>query len=463
MGCNQNKCLDDIFTEENVVLSNFIGEDLVEEIESYPDDMYKTYYHLCYDNDESRLCFSYESKYVKKILHLLRHGYIAVYLDFITEVEEKNEEKSGISYSFDIVTPVGLATYIAYLQNIRGVADGLLKAGQETVIITRLSEEKTELYISIFDYSNLYEGEAAIPQLMPLQGMIGIVYNGKPLPNPHIPVFPRGRLKLQVNNVGQGNWNEVLTRKKTRLVYDIGTYKEKKSRNDVKNLIDTHQYTRKPTLILSHWDLDHYNLLLFMTLKELKQFSQLIVTTTLPSLTPFRFLQKIVTKTKVQLSMIDNNSPLLTSSANYIDVNNQMLKLFVCRMTMSSKKLDLNKSGLLLDVDGSEINYLMTGDATYGQASDAIKQSYAHIKQDKDHYLIIPHHGGGHHPKYILPACCKLKTAILSVDELKKDNAGLVARHRYGHPTIEVVFHFIKEHKCKLLRTDYANEDILLE
>lgn len=488
MDNNQDFCIDDIFTEENVVLPDLIVEDPIEDIKSYPDDVYNTYYHLWHNNGETRLCFFYDRRYNDEIMYILGHGYVAVYLDFITDAEEKDEERTATSYSFDFVTPNGLAMYIRYLQNSRGINNvditnriatyiqfknlktKLNVAEKQYYLLSlaslknaKLSEEKTALYISVYDYSNLYEGDAVLPILMPLPGMMGIVYKGKPLPNPQIPAFPKGRLKLQVNNVGQGNWNEVITRKKTRLVYDIGTYKEKKSRDSyVDNLILTHQYTRKPILVLSHWDLDHYNILLYMTLKELKRFSQIIVTTTLPSLTPFRLLQTIVTKTKVQLSLVDNNSPLLTSPANYIDVNNQILKLFVCRMMMSSKKLNLNESGLLLDVDGRDTNFLMTGDATYEQASDAIKHSYAHINQDKNHSLVVPHHGGGKQPQYVVPTYCKLENAVISVDGIKKDKSGNVVRNIYKHPTDEVIYHFIKDHKCKLLRTDYANEDILL-
>lgn len=486
---NQDFCIDDFFTEENVVLPDVIVEDPIEDIKSYSDDVYKTLYHVSQVNGETRIGFRYEIEHIKEIQHLLRHGYVAVYLDFITEAEEKDEEKAGTSYSFDFVTPGGLATYLRYLRNSKGLNTVNIDEQIATYIQfknlrtklnvvekqyyllrlsslnnARLSEEQSALYISVYDYSDLYGGEAAFPQLMPLPGMMGMVYKGKTLPNPQIPAFPKGRLKLQVNNVGQGNWNEVITRKRTRLVYDIGTYKEKKSREPyVDNLILKHQYTRKPTLVLSHWDLDHYNILLFMTPKELKQFSQIIVTATLPSLTPFKLLQRIVTKTKVHLSLVDNNSPLLTSPVTFIDVNNQMLGLYVCRLTMSSKKIYLNESGMLLNVDGSETNFLMTGDASYEQASDSIKQSYAHIKQDKCHSLVVPHHGGGHQPQYDLPTYCKLKNAVISVDEIKKDKSGKIVRNRYGHPTNEVLYHFIKLHKCKLLRTDYANEDIVLE
>ena len=486
---NQDYSIDNFFTEENLILPEVIVEDPVEDIKSYPDDVYRSHYHIANHNGGTRLIQSYDLQNWDRIIHLLRHGYVAVYLDFITEAEEKDEERTGTSYSFDFVTPGGLATYLRFLQNTRGlnslsIDDRIATYIQFKNLRTKLnvaekqyyllhlpslnnarhSDEQSALYISVYDYSDLYGGASVLPQLMPLPGMMGIVYKGKPLPNPQIPAFPKGRLKLQVNNVGQGNWNEVITRKRTRLVYDIGTYKEKKSRDAyVGDLIAKHQYTRKPTLVISHWDLDHYNVLLFMTLKELKQFSQIIVTATLPSLTPFRLLQNIVTKTKVQLSLVDNNSPLFTSPVNYINVNNQMLRLFVCPLTMGIKKLNLNESGLLLDVDGNEMNYLMTGDATYGQASEAVKQSYVHIKKDKDHSLVVPHHGGGKQPQYVLPAYCKLKSAVISVDEIKKDKSGNIVRNKYGHPTNEVVYHFIKEHKCKLLRTDYANEDIIID
>ena len=289
------------------------------------------------------------------------------------------------------------------------------------------------------------------------------MYKGKSLPNPIIQSFPKGKLKLQVNNVGQGNWNEIKVGNKARVVYDLGTYKEKKSKDPyVEALIKKHPYDRKPTLVLSHWDRDHYNILIFMTQSEIGQFSQLIVTSTLPSLTPFNILNKIVKDTRVHLSLIDNNFNYNKGLLKNVDVGNKQLKLFVCPLKMSNSKFDTNLSGLLLDVDSEDKNILLTGDCSYPQANKAIKKSYAIITHSKDHYLVIPHHGGGHNPEYQLPNFCTLKTAILSVDEYKRDKYGNITRNKYGHPTIEVEYHFIKSHRCKLMRTDYANEDIII-
>lgn len=413
----------------------------------------------------------------------LHYPYVAVYLDFITETGE------GTSYAFDFVTSYGLDAYMDYLGDnpiTRDISISdrigtyiqlinvkeplhveekqyyLLKV--DSLDLARMTSEVTSLYMSVYNYADIEGKDTIIPELIPLPGLNGIVYNGPAFAKPQIPSWPRGVIKLKVNKVGRGNWNEIVVDDKTEVVYDIGTYIEKKSRNQfVDGLIGNHQYgNNEPTLIISHWDLDHYNVFLFMSNKEREQFSQMIVTSTLPSLTPFRLLQEVVKNTKIKLSLVDNNSRKLTAPVNYIDVNNPALKLFVCPMKMNGSRFNTNESGLLLDIDADDKNILLTGDCTYAQASDALKQSYAQVRQDKDHYLVVPHHGGGHQPKYQLPAYCKLKTAILSVDELKKDNKSIVVRHRYGHPTKEVVYHFIKEHNCKLLRTDYCNEDILI-
>ena len=406
------------------------------------------------------------------------NSYVAVYLDFITEDEK------GVSYSFDFLTNYGLEAYLEYIKDSRVAHDldipnriatyvqlknikdplhveekqyYLLKL--DSLDISRLSPEVSDLYLSVYNYE---EKESTLPELIPLPGMKGILYNGTPIPAPQISTFPNGKLLLKVNNVGRGNWNEIIVRNKARVVYDMGTNIEKKSWNDVKSLADKHKYDSKPTLIISHWDLDHYNVFLFMSNSDRDQFSQLIVTSTLPSLTPFRMLQELVRNTKVKLSLVDNNPQILTAPVNYIDVKNPQLKLFACPMKMGVSKSYTNESGLLLDVDDKDKNILLTGDCTYEQANGAVVQSFATIKADKEHYLVVPHHGGGHKPRYNTPQHCIIKGVIISVDELTEDKTNKVVRHRYGHPTIEVVHHLIKDHHCILYRTDYMNDDITI-
>lgn len=407
--------------------------------------------------------------------------YVAVYLDFIIEDEK------GLSYSFDFLTNYGLDAYLDYIEDrrvahdldirnriatyvqLKNIKDSLhVKEKQyyllkiDSLDIRRLSSEVSDLYLSVYNYEEKEGEDSVFPELIPLPGINGLFYKGTSMSNPQISTFPKGKLKLQVNNVGRGNWNEIIVGNKPRIVYDMGTNIEKKSWNGVKSLAEKHKYERKPTLIISHWDLDHYNVFLYMNNTDREQFSQMIVTSTLPSLTPFRLLQEVVKHTKVKVVLVDNVFVKSLPILNLIDVNNSQLKLFVCPMTMNGSKFNTNESGLILDVDDENKNILLTGDCTYEQASEAIKQSYSKINQNKDHYLVVPHHGGGHSPKYITPQHCILKGAIISVDELIKDKTGRVGRHRYGHPTIEVVHHLIKDHHCKLYRTDYMNEDIII-
>ena len=478
---------DDLFSEETILnLPELVLGESIDDIAGFSDDFWGIHYHLGNNQEDTRICFSYESKYVPDILNLLRKGFIAVYLDFITEAEEGDKENVGSSYSFDLVTPGGYGMYMRYIHNTRGYQDTnnriatyiqfknlrtKLNVSEKQYYLldlksldkAELSGEENALYISVYDYRDIQGDSSVLPQLRPLPGLKGIVYNGKPLPNLHIPEFPKGILRLKVNNVGQGNRNELQTRKKTRLVYDLGTNIEKKSRDaDNDKLINSHPYTRKPSLIISHWDLDHYNIFLYMNRKEKNQFSQLIVSTTLPSLTPFMLLQDVVQNTKIELSLVDIKPHLLTAPVNYINVQNKQLKLFACPMKMDGNKFNTNEFCLILNANAEDKNILMTGDCTYAQASEAVRLSFANIHQDKKHYLVVPHHGGGHTPNYQTPQHCNIKAAVLSVDELKKNINGMVIRHRYGHPTIETVCHFIKKHGCKLLRTDYANEDIII-
>lgn len=409
------------------------------------------------------------------------YSYVAVYLDFITEDEK------GLSYSFDFLTNFGLDLYLSYIDNSRIARDLDISKRISTYIqlknikdslhveekqyyllkidsldISRLSPEVSDLYLSVYNYEEKEGEESVFPELIPFPRINGIVYNGTSMPNPRISTFPKGKMMLKVNNVERGNWNEIIVRNKVRIVYDIGTNKEKKSWNGVKFLADKHKYDSKPTLIISHWDLDHYNVFLFMKNTDREQFSQIIVASTLPSLTPFRLLQDVVKHTKVKVVLVDNVFAKSLSSLKLMNVNNSQLKLFVCPLTMNGGKLNTNESGLILDVDDEDKNILLTGDCTYEQASEAIKQSYVRIDQNKDHYLVVPHHGGGHNPKYVTPQHCILKGAIISVDELIKDKTNKVARHKYGHPTIEVVHHLIKDHHCILYRTDYMNDDITI-
>lgn len=199
-----------------------------------------------------------------------------------------------------------------------------------------------------------------------------------------------------------------------------------------------------------------------MTGKERKQFSQVICSSTLPSLTPFLLLQYYCMKTKVTVSLVDYNITLQQGLMKEISVGNPHIKLFVCPAKMSGKKLLTNESGLLVDVNSADKNFLLTGDCTYKQANEAIRLAYAQIQQDKAHYLVVPHHGGKRDADYSLPQYCKMEAAVISVDQFRYKN-GQYVQNGYGHPKDDVIIHFVKHHKCRLYRTDYENQDMIME
>ena len=470
--------MDELFNQEAVRITSLVDNEPVNDLEAFLEEPFKISYHYNPNKREQGLIYSVEYEKASEAFELGKtYKYVIVYLDLITE-----DEESGTSYSFDLVTPRGLYVYQSYLNedgnatdynfnnriatyiHFRNLKTKLDVKEKQYYLLSlnslnrdRLTNEESALYISVYDFGDFQGGDSVIPELRPINGLMALVYKGKPLLDPIIPSFPKGKLKLQVNNVGQGNWNEIKVRNKARVVYDLGTYIEKKSRDPyVEALIKNHPYDRKPALVLSHWDRDHYNILILMSQTELGQFSQLIVTSTLPSLTPFNILNKIVKDTSVQLSLIDNNFKYNKGLLKKVDVGNKQLKLFVCPLKMSDKKFDTNLSGLLLDADSEDINILLTGDCSYPQANEAIRKSCTITTLPKDHYLVVPHHGGGHNPDYHPPVNCQLKEAVISVDEYG-DRSGKLKRRRYGHPTVEVINHFEKKHQCKVSRTDYCD------
>ena len=71
-------------------------------------------------------------------------------------------------------------------------------------------------------------------------------------------------LEFKVNDVSQGNWNEIRQNGIVRLVYDVGA-PITASNTELQRYIN--QYAKQyaadhPYLVLSHWDMDHYHCLI---------------------------------------------------------------------------------------------------------------------------------------------------------------------------------------------------------
>ena len=267
-------------------------------------------------------------------------------------------------------------------------------------------------------------------------------------------VAGREYLKFRVNDVSQANWNEVLDDKVVLYVFDLGAPIHAKA-TEVQLYIDSYarSYANdKPLLILSHWDIDHYHCLLQMSEADIKaNFSKFIC----PDKIKNNMSQQVFDKMEKALGTANVHSVLLhgrTADTAYPlmhqEYGNQGIRLY-----SGERSRNVNYSGLVLYVEGTKGNVILTGDCLTVQASDVLADCTADLNCEKEHYLVVPHHGGDFKTKkvyktYNIPMMLKPKEAIISVD---------AGNNTYGHPTKEMINFLKSVASWNITRTDKGN------
>jgi hypothetical protein len=222
--------------------------------------------------------------------------------------------------------------------------------------------------------------------------------------------------ELIVKKVGQGSWNELLKESQPKLVFDIGT-KWVTSKTDVKALVAPREIVYQnayPMLILSHWDVDHYHLLLACDDDTLKSFPVFIFRAELPNVTSQDFY--------LRFSRLNNAAMLgIRPRPAVRKQNNSVLE----EISSSSSRLKLyngtdsrlrNPSGMTITYQTAKIVVVFGADLHYRQLQNYILVLF---NFPHDHYLIVPHHGGEAGTfTYNLLAAVK-KDAIISADNVR--------------------------------------------
>ena len=201
-------------------------------------------------------------------------------------------------------------------------------------------------------------------------------------------------LNLKVNNVGQANWNEIISYDRVSLVYDMGA-PINATVQDVKNYIE--EYTRtyqqdSPWLIISHWDKDHIHCLCVMTDDELKWFKGVIC--------PFN-MKSVVSKglfARIKNSVGPNKMfSFKNRGRDHRFEYPRLQKIFENRgiwLFLGEKSRNINYSGIVMVVSGNKSHAVLTGDCLNVQACIATRFARFIGGAAKGHVLIIPHHGG---------------------------------------------------------------------
>lgn len=261
----------------------------------------------------------------------------------------------------------------------------------------------------------------------------------------------RDYLKFRVNDVSQANWNEVVDGKQVLYVFDIGAPIHAK-KTQIQNYLNNYacRYAKdKPVLILSHWDVDHYHCLLQLNEVEIKNnFSKFICPDKMKTCTSQRVYMKM------EKALGRNEVHCLSLPGRSSDYPYPMMhQLYMCNgvgLFVGERSLNPNYCGIILYVEGNKGNVIFSGDSLPVQASDVLAISTNGQEFEKEHYLVVPHHGGDFKGKkvyktYHIPQFLRPIEAIISVDE---------GNNTYGHPTREMIEHLSSIANWTIYRTD---------
>lgn len=193
--------------------------------------------------------------------------------------------------------------------------------------------------------------------------------------------------KVIIVNCGEGNWNEIYFDKEL-LIYDIGA-SVLYSQSDVKNLINSrfsNYSNKKINIIISHWDMDHFQSLKYLTPKQLKNINAVYGPNNIPNTNVYNDTINNLTKNRVKYYSIP---PTVSFRKRFIDLN--LLKsVNNIDIYRSTKGKSINQSGIVLIIKGKNKLAILTGDHHYPKIFNAIKNKYT----KKDAIFVIPHHGG---------------------------------------------------------------------
>jgi len=119
--------------------------------------------------------------------------------------------------------------------------------------------------------------------------------------------------ELIVKCVGQGSWNEFSFNGNVKVVYDIGTsyLHDKKT---VKNLMeqrDLDYQKSKPIIVLSHWDVDHYHMLLVADDKTIEAVKAFVYRSYLPNNTSKKLIDRFLKLNPTALCPIQEEIPVI--------------------------------------------------------------------------------------------------------------------------------------------------------
>jgi len=137
--------------------------------------------------------------------------------------------------------------------------------------------------------------------------------------------------------------------------------------------------------IISHWDLDHYRVLLNMTSSQINMIQSLLVPSKMPNTLSVKNTLNLLGTHKVPIEVL---GPAF-KTGRYIELVSLGMKNGI-EVYRSTDGKNINQSGIALCVNGKKSTGGLTGDHHYRQLNNSVFSSCA----EQQYTMVVPHHGG---------------------------------------------------------------------
>lgn len=257
----------------------------------------------------------------------------------------------------------------------------------------------------------------------------------------------RDKIAVIILDVGQGSANFICDASNLT-IFDFGTSIYAKA-SDMSNIVKTHcSYFNKASsisLIISHWDCDHYNLLTSVDDAFLKNLCCVFVPDNVISLTAKSVVKRLEKNCKYIRTFSSPNRTVKRKVGMQLVATQSNYDMFI-----GEKTTDINNSGLALAVHGSKSTMMLTADHSTRQVWDYMYPQIISKVKSNTLNLTVPHHGGN---------CGTIK----SLKKLPNAGAAVVSvgQNSYKHPN-QKSLDFYESVGFKIMRTDWYRKDIII-
>lgn len=254
----------------------------------------------------------------------------------------------------------------------------------------------------------------------------------------------RSPYELRIWDVGQGSANSV-SDSENLILFDFGTsiyYSQLQRETIIHRHASLLDEKKQISLIISHWDCDHINLLCDVDNNFLKNIGCVFYPPGIISLTAKQIAKRIYKHCKHRLEILPRTRMIRHKCGIQRKFSGSGYVLYT-----GEKSRDRNQSGLLLALCSKLSTALLTADHTNYQVWNVMFNDV--VSQDKILHIVVPHHG----------ANCG-RTAVQNV-KFPGMAVISVGGNTYGHPAPVT----IAAYKCaqyKVVRTDICGDDIII-